>query len=362
MFGLFKRKGDPAPEKRASGYGSGFTAEVVAARESYLIGRRGLGELTATVQACIGMWESGLALADVSGTDLLDRATMGLLARSVALRGEALFLIRPEGLALCSDWDMKTRYGKPTAYRVTINEAGGGRTETALAAEVLHVRIGADIAAPWTGRAPLRRAAVSAELLHEIEAGLRDVFRDAPLGSQIVHLPEGSAEDAENLRAAFRGRRGSSLVVEGVAQATAAGMNPNLGRAPDSLSPDLEKAATKETLAAARDAICAAFGVLPGLFNPATTGPMVREAQRHLATWQLQPLAALLAEEASDKLGATVEIDVLTPLQAFDAGGRARALSAVVQTMATAKEAGLSAEELDAAMTLVNWGRDDNAA
>jgi hypothetical protein len=45
------------------------------------------------------------------------------------------------------------------------------------------------------------------------------------------------------------------------------------------------------------------------------------------ATWCLQPIAELLAEEASEKLGAAVEVDVLTPLQAFDQGGSARALS-----------------------------------
>ena len=66
-----------------------------------------------------------------------------------------------------------------------------------------------------------------------------------------------------------------------------------------------------ETLEAARDAVARAFGVLPALFNPATTGPLVREAQRHLAGWTLQPIAALLAEEASAKLGAAVEIDVM---------------------------------------------------
>jgi hypothetical protein len=33
---------------------------------------------------------------------------------------------------------------------------------------------------------------------------------------------------------------------------------------------------------ASRDAILGAFGALPGLFNSATTGPMVRECQRHL--------------------------------------------------------------------------------
>jgi hypothetical protein len=60
---------------------------------------------------------------------------------------------------------------------------------------------------------------------------------------------------------------------------------------------------TRETLTASPYAICAAFGALPGLLYNATPGPMVREAQRHLAQWQLQPIAALMAEEATAKLG-----------------------------------------------------------
>lgn len=357
MFGWFKRK---EVETRSSG--SGYTSEIMAARQSYISGGTGIGELTATVQSCISLWEGGFALADVQGTDLLTRRSMALMARSVALRGESVMLITGNGLVPCSDWDLSTRNGIPRAYRVSVSEAGGGRTETALAAEILHLRIGVDAVAPWTGTAPLRRAALSANLLQEVATALRDVYRDAPLGSLIVPLPDGSADDMDKMRAAFRGRRGSTLVVEGVAQATAAGMNPQIDKRPDQLSPDLSKSMTKETLGAAQDAICGAFGVLPGLFNPATTGPMVREAQRHLAGWTLQPIAMLLAEECTEKLGADVMIDTLRPLRAFDAGGRARALSAIVQTLATAKEAGIPADELNAALTLVNWGEGDRAA
>ncbi len=45
-------------------------------------------------------------------------------------------------------------------------------------------------------------------------------------------------------------------------------------------------------------------------------------------------------------------LDTMRPLQAFDAGGRARALSAAVQTLAMAKEAGI---DTDQAMKLVDW-------
>lgn len=131
------------------------------------------------------------------------------------------------------------------------------------------------------------------------------------------------------------------LIVEGVAQATAAGMNPQLGQRRDDLTPDLGKAEASAMLSAARGSVAMAFGVLPGLLNPNTTGPMVREAQRHLAQWTLEPISKLIAEEATAKLGGAVSVDVVRPLQAYDAGGKARAFSAMVGAMAQAKEAGI---------------------
>ena len=73
-------------------------------------------------------------------------------------------------------------------------------------------------------------------------------------------------------------------------------------------------------------------------------------------------MAELLAEEASAKLGGAVMIDVGRPLQAFDAGGRARALSQLIEAMGRAKELGLSPEELAGALKAVNWGGGDALA
>ena len=56
-------------------------------------------------------------------------------------------------------------------------------------------------------------------------------------------------------------------------------------------------------------------------------------------------------------LGGDVALDVMRPLQAYDAGGRARALTAVVGALAAAKEAGVDPGE---AFKLVNW-KDDAA-
>lgn len=349
ILDVFRRKDQHPPETRAAG--SGFTAELMVARESYISGTRGIAELTATVQACVSLWENGLCMADVDGTDLLSGRVLGMVARSLALRGEAVLLIR-DRLVPCSDWDMRTRNGIPTAYRLSVPEVGGGRSETALAAEVLHFTCGADLVAPWAGQAPLKRAQLTAETLQAIESALSDIYADAPLGSMVVPMPENPEIDNETLARGFRGRRGRVLLRESVSVTSAGGPQPQADWTPRDLTPDLERAQLRQTLEEARSGICAAYGVLPALFDVKAQGPLVREAQRHLAQWMLQPLAAGIAEEASEKLGGPVKLDVMRPLQAFDAGGRARAAMGIVQALSAAKEAGV---DPDTALKLVDW-------
>lgn len=349
MFAWFKKKQSNI-ETRASG--SGFTAAVMSARESYVSGRSGLAELTAAAQSCVSLWEGGMALADVEGSDILTPSLMGLAGRALALRGEAVFLIRDTRLVPCNDWDLRTRDGRPRAYRVSVSEAGGGRTETALAGEVLHFRAGSDVVAPWAGTAPLRRSQLSSAMLEAVEAALGEVYREAPIGSQIVPFPEAPDTDMDALARDFRGRRGRVLMRESVNVAAAGGPAPTTDWRPAGITPDIEKALPIEALQAARSGVFTAYGVLPSLFADAAQGPLVREAQRHLAQWTLQPLAALMAEEASDKLGTAVAIDTLRPLQAYDAGGRARAVSALVKALGEAKAAGI---DPGLAFNLADW-------
>lgn len=344
------RRGAPATEKRSAG--TGFTAEVMRFRESYIHGRTGLGELTGTVSSCVGLWQNGFALAQVDGTDLLDRRTMAMLGRSLALRGEFVALIDGDTLVPASDWDTRTRNSEPIAYRLSIPEAGGGRSMTALAGEVLHVRINADPSAPWLGVSPLRTASLSAGMLHSVETALSEVFQNAPLGSQVVPMPENPEQDNTALANSFIGKRGRILVRESVAVTAAGGPTPTQDWSPNDLSPDLEKSMSVETLAAARDSIFAAYGVIPAWFSNQAQGPAIRECQRHLAQWQLQPLAELIAEEASEKLGSPVSIDTMGPSQAFDAGGSARAFATLVQGLAMAKEGGIDAA---GALKMLDW-------
>ena len=343
----FKKK-----ELETRSTGQGFTAEILAARESYLSGARGIGELTGTVQSCVSLWEHGLSLAEVKGTDYLTPHVLGIIARSLALRGEAVLYLAPDRLLPASDWDLSTRGGIPRAYRLSISEAGGGTTQTALASEVIHVRTGSDASGPWTGTSPLSRSSLTASTLHALESALSEVYENAPLGTQVLPFPESPQTDLENLGHGFRGKRGRVLLRESVNVTSAGGPVPQTDWKPSNVTPDLSKAMTAESLEASRGSILSVFGVLPALFNPAATGPLVREGQRHLAQWQLQPIANLIGHEASEKLGQPVSIDTLQPLQAFDAGGRARAAKAVVDLLAVAKEAGV---DPDQALKFVNW-------
>lgn len=334
---------------------SGFTAELMAARESYISGRRGIAELTGTVQSCVSLWENGLRVADVEGTDFLTGRVLGMIARALAFRGEAVFLIRETGLVPCSDWDLRTVDGEPRAYRLSISEAGGGRAQTALAGEVLHIRIGVDSVVPWAGSAPLKRAQLTAGTLQAIETALGEVFENAPLGSQIVPFPESPDTDMNAIGREFKGARGKLLLRESTTVTAAGGPAPQTDWKPQDVTPDLSKAMTRESLDAMRGSINLVFGVLPALSDKAVTGPAVREAQRHLAQWMLQPIAEAIAEECTLKLGSDVKLDVMRPLQAFDAGGRARAAAGVIQALAQAKESGVDPAQ---ALKLVDWGAE----
>ena len=338
-------------ETRAAS-GTGYTAQMIQARTAYITGTSGRAELTATVQGAVTLWENGLSVADVGGTDLLTRRALAIAGRMLALRGEALFYITDEALIPVSDWDLSTRLSRPTAYRLTLPDIGGGKSVTALAGEVLHFRIGADAIQPWYGTAPLKRSSLSADLLEIIERALVEVYGDAPLGSSIVPMPETPETDLADIARGFRGSRGKVLVRESVQVQAAGGPAPAQDWRANDLTPDLSKALLDKTLDQARDQINAAFGILPGLNNKATTGPMVREAQRHLASWTLQPMAEGMAEEATDKLGNAVTLDVMRPLQAFDAGGRARTVTALVKALAEAKAAGVDPAM---ALNLVDW-------
>jgi hypothetical protein len=174
----------------------------------------------------------------------------------------------------------------------------------------------------------------------------------------IVPMPEQPDQDNTALGRSFRGQRGRVLLRESVAVSAAGGPAPQSDWRPSDVTPDLEKALPTEALTAARESIAMAYGVLPALLSGATTGQLVKAGQSHLAQWALQPLAELIAEEASEKLGSTVAIDVMGPTQAFDTGAAARSFQMLVTGLAQAKDAGIDPQ---AALAMLDWSKKEAA-
>lgn len=131
------------------------------------------------------------------------------MGRQLGLSGESVFYIGDDGLRPVAQWDLRTRDGVPSAYRLTLPDVAGGRSFTALAGEVLHIRVGSTAEAPWRGTAPLMRASLTAGLLHAIESALSDVYADSPLGSQVVPIPEDPNISNEQLARSFRPHTGA---------------------------------------------------------------------------------------------------------------------------------------------------------
>lgn len=321
-----------------------------------------MGELSATVQSCVSLWEGAFALADVQGTDLITRRNLALFARMIALRGEAAFVIRGDRLLPVADWELSTRQGNPRACRVSISEVGGSHFETVLAGEVVHVAVGSSAAVPCAGTSPLHLASLTAELLQEVETALRDVYRDAPIGSQVVPFPETGEADLASLARGFRGRRGRILMRESVNVQAAGGPTPAQDWAPQGTTPDLTRVMPREVLQAAPGAVMAAYGVLPALFTDQAQGPLAREAQRYHCQWCLQLLAMLLAEEISDKTGAELMIDTLRPSAGVRRGRQGASLRWRRPGAGDGERGGPTDAQNSAARTHVNWGPNDGAA
>jgi hypothetical protein len=182
------------------------------------------------------------------------------------------------------------------------------------------------------------------------------------MGSQVVPFPESPDVDLEATGRGFRARRGRVKLRESVNVTAAGGPVPAQDWRPAGTTPDIQGMMPGAVLEASMAAICNAFGVLPALVIPEAQGPVICKAQRHLAQWTLHPLAMLMAKEATAKLGGAVMVDVMRPLQAFDSGNRARSAGAIITALAEAKAAGLDPAQVDMALALVNWGKDDGAA
>ena len=171
---------------------------------------------------------------------------------------------------------------------------------------VIHVRYMPYRSAPWQGVSPLQSAGFTAETLAHIEKSLQDDSK-MPTGG-IMPQPDGvSPTGITQVKAAVTAGKGALTLAE--TTASGFGLGPNAAPRKDweqSRFGPMVPSASIQLWEGAMLAVLAALGVPPSLYT--SQGAALRESYRHLFGSTIEPLAALIQAELSEKLEEAVTI------------------------------------------------------
>lgn len=327
-------------EKRDS-----FTSRALASLMYSKTGARGEIIRTGALQTCANLWGAGFSRAWVDGVNI-PAGRLRFIGRALALTGNCVFYSpAPDVWRVVNDFDIATRDGDAFAYRLSVADASGPQSITALAGDVLHFKINETAAAPWYGVAPWHDAGLTSEWLAAVESAASELYQNAPIGSQVITTPEDPNGQNTKLGASFRGKRGRILLKESQQVMAAGGPSPSSDWTPREVGPNIDRAQFPENTEAASAAILGAYGVAPAMIDPKATAQAIREADRHLVQWTLQGVADDVAHEIGLKHGTPARLDLVRGTRSYDAGGRARAANSIIQAMQAAKESNLTEDQ-----------------
>ena len=311
-------------EKREKRQSSGYADLIVQARLDSAAAGALTAQVTASVEACAGLWERAFGAARLPGFEPGMLATIG---RSMMLRGEAV-IVRINGQpALGSHWDIDGAAAAPSGwrYRVDVETPSGAVQVRTSGRNVCHPRIGVESIRPWAGRSPLASMPESVRLLAALEASLADELA-GPVG-HVLPVPDvGALGDIPNTVAALRGR---TVFGETTAQGWGEGKTaaPAQDWRPQRIGPDPPNGTVLLRQQAAAH-VLAACGVPVELIHHAEGGG-AREAWRRFLHGTIAPVGAILAAESARAFGLSGVID-FDALFASDLAGRARAYGQLI--------------------------------
>lgn len=297
---------------------------------------------TGALETASGLWARSLASARVeprnARTAAITPSVLAIIGREWIRNGEAVFTIEVSEagrvrLLPVSSWDI-TGGALPESwsYRCDIQGPTTHETRQLMAEGVIHTRYAVDPRRPWKGLNPIAYASTTGTLLSHLETKLSQEAA-GPVG-HFLPLPASGfsgATDEPNpdplgpLKEKIRDARGGIVAQE----TTAAGWGEGMASAPRrDYRPERFGASPPDTLVTLRSeaagAVLASCGVPLALVTDAD-GTSQRESWRRFAMGSLEPLAATLAGELSEKLETPVAFD-FSGLWAHDLAGRAQAL------------------------------------
>ena len=265
----------------------------------------------------------------------LNPSVLALIARDILRRGESIHMIDVEGgqvrLLPAGTWDVRGGWEKESwAYRLDLFGPSGNITRLVPEAAVVHCMYSYDAARPWLGLSPLQWAKSTGTLAANLEARLGQEA-GGPVG-YLLPVPLDSSPGTDDapgpldlLRKDVETLRGQNVLV----QTTSGGWDQGRAAAPhgDWIAQRIGARIPESNQVLRSDAgraVLGACGCPPGLFEVAGSGQESREAWRRFVYGSVQPVAALVAEELSRKLDASVALD-FKELRAADTPGLAAA-------------------------------------
>ena len=274
----------------------------------------------AAVEAVAGRVASMLSVARVEGgpraRQALTPTVLAMVGRNLIQVGESLHLVkvRPEAgeVYLCPAQHRWTVYGgaDPEAWVIdaTVTGAQTVYQMSAPRAAWLHVVRDADPDYPWRGVSPLERSSVTALLARAAEDALVAEMRQPVMS--IIPMPQGASVDRDTLRSEIQARIHQVLLPP----TTRAGFGGGMTSAPvtdwkvQRLQPMPTEALVKLS-GEVQSRVVASLGCHPALIGGGGgNGSVDREAVRQFRKFVMQPIAALVAENAYRAFGERITL------------------------------------------------------
>ena len=285
------------------------------------------------------MWARALAAATVTGDrGALTRRVRHMIGRSLIRTGEQVFVIDVDDgqvrLLPASAFEVMEGW----AYRAEVPQPPGkSASRTFPRAGVVHFMWNVDPLQPWAGISPLGSASYGAKLAANVEAKLAEEA-GAPSALLLPVPTDGGDTSLDSLRADIRNAKGGAVVLEGTAagwdDATKGTRNDWKAERLGPMIPEQLRELYGDTCAA----VLEACGIPAALGTSTADGTSQRESYRRWIMASVEPVAELIAEEASEKLDGDVRFD-FRGVWAHDLAGRAGAAAKLVAAGMDAGEA-----------------------
>ena len=263
----------------------------------------------AAIEICAGVWQRGMATAEVSPrngrTSALTPSILGYIGRYLLRYGEVLFEVgvgqRGITLTPAQHWTVTGGIDPTTwMYEATFQSPSTSVTRTLPAGRVLHLMYSQSHHAPWRGIGPLSEAGLTQELVAQIETALAQEA-GTPRG---YNFPVPDVGQAGRLTTELRGSKGALNLVPSVASDASWGAGMESKPADDwvakrfGFSPPLPMVELRSRVELS---ILAACGV-PTTVMSTSDGTAKKEDFRRFLTLTMVPIGKQIAQQIGDAL------------------------------------------------------------